>query len=114
MTRLSRSDRSSWHIAAPVALLALVLTGCSSLNSILGGEKTPPDEFRVVSRAPLSLPPDYGLTAPQPGAQRPQETDIRQTARQKTQCRHFAARAIRVWSASLTARVEALPISRSF
>jgi len=82
MTRLSRSDRSSWHIAAPVALLALALTGCSSLNSILGGEKTPPDEFRVVSRAPLSLPPDYGLTAPQPGAQRPQETDIRQTARQ--------------------------------
>ena len=82
MTRLSRSALSSWRIAAPAALFALALTGCSNLNSLLGGDKTPPDEFRVVSRAPLSLPPDYGLTAPQPGAQRPQETDIRQTARQ--------------------------------
>lgn len=82
MTWLSRSALSSWRVAAPVALFAVALTGCSSLGSMLGADKTPPDEFRVVSRAPLSLPPDYGLTAPQPGAQRPQETDIRQTARQ--------------------------------
>lgn len=74
--------RPSWRIAAPVAVMALALTGCSGLSSVLGTDKTPPDEFRVVSRAPLSLPPDYGLTAPQPGAARPQETDIRQTARQ--------------------------------
>ncbi len=73
--------RTSWRIAAPV-LLAASLAACSSLGSILGADKAPPDEFRVVSRAPLSLPPDYGLTAPQPGAARPQETDIRQTARQ--------------------------------
>lgn len=72
----------SWRIAAPVALLSLGLAACSNLSSMLGADKTPPDEFRVVSRAPLSLPPDYGLTAPQPGAARPQETDIRQAARQ--------------------------------
>jgi hypothetical protein len=65
-----------------VALLGLALAGCSSLSGILGADKTPPDEFRVVARAPLSLPPDYGLTAPQPGAARPQETDIRDAARQ--------------------------------
>ena len=83
MTQLLRTSllRTFGRIAAPVLLVA-ALAGCSSLGSILGADKTPPDEFRVVSRAPLSLPPDYGLTAPQPGAQRPQETDIRQTARQ--------------------------------
>src|SRR3546814_5174685 len=31
-----------------------------------------PDEFRVVSRAPLTLPPDYNLRPPEPGAPRPQ------------------------------------------
>ena len=83
MIQLLRTSllRTVGRIAAPVLLVA-TLAGCSSLSSILGADKTPPDEFRVVSRAPLSLPPDYGLTAPQPGAQRPQETDIRQTARQ--------------------------------
>ena len=30
----------------------------------------------MVSRAPLSLPPDYGLRPPQPGAPRPQEGAI--------------------------------------
>lgn len=66
-----------------VAGLALSTTSCSSLRSWMGVEKSPaPDEFRVVTRAPLSLPPDYGLVAPKPGAPRPQETDVRQTARQ--------------------------------
>lgn len=66
-----------------IAALALSATGCSSLRSWVGADKPPaPDEFRVVTRAPLSLPPDYGLVAPKPGAARPQETDPRQTARQ--------------------------------
>jgi hypothetical protein len=62
--------------------VALSTTGCSSLRSWMGADKVAPDEFRVVTRAPLSLPPDYGLVAPQPGAPRPQETDMRETARQ--------------------------------
>lgn len=65
-----------------IAAAALSVTGCSNLRGWLGADKTPPDEFRVVTRAPLSLPPDYGLVAPQPGAARPQETDVRQSARQ--------------------------------
>ena len=65
-----------------IAAAALSVTGCSNLRGWLGADKTPPDEFRVVTRAPLSLPPDYGLVAPQPGAARPQETDVRQAARQ--------------------------------
>ncbi|MFN4282999.1 MAG: DUF3035 domain-containing protein [Alphaproteobacteria bacterium] len=73
--------RASRRIAAP-AFALFALAGCSSLSGMLGADKNPPDEFRIVSRAPLSVPPDYGLTAPQPGAPRPQETDIRQVARQ--------------------------------
>lgn len=65
-----------------IAAVALSATGCSSLRGWMGADKTPPDEFRVVTRAPLSLPPDYGLVAPQPGAPRPQETDARESARQ--------------------------------
>lgn len=66
-----------------IAGLALSATSCSSLRSWMGAEKAPaPDEFRVVTRAPLSLPPDYGLVAPKPGASRPQEMDVRQAARQ--------------------------------
>jgi hypothetical protein len=33
--------------------------------------KRSPDEFAVVSRAPLILPPDYGLRPPDPGQSRP-------------------------------------------
>lgn len=65
-----------------IAAAALSVSGCSNLRGWLGADKTPPDEFRVVTRAPLSLPPDYGLVAPQPGAARPQEADVRETARQ--------------------------------
>ncbi len=36
-------------------------------------EKVIPDEFAVVSRAPLAIPPDYSLRPPQPGAAPSQE-----------------------------------------
>jgi hypothetical protein len=66
-----------------VALLAgLALSGCGDTRKALGFDKAPPDEFRVVSRAPLSLPPDYALRPPQPGASRPQEQGSAGQARQ--------------------------------
>jgi hypothetical protein len=67
---------------AMVALLAL--GACDTLKDELGMSKQSPDEFRVVARAPLSLPPDYNLLAtPNPGQPRPQEgttTDQARTA----------------------------------
>ena len=65
-----------------IAIVALSTSGCSSFRGWMGASKAAPDEFRVVTRAPLSMPPDYGLVAPQPGAPRPQETDVRESARQ--------------------------------
>lgn len=52
--------------------LALGLSACGGFNEQLGLGKQSPDEFRVVSRAPLTVPPDYQLRPPQPGAPRPQ------------------------------------------
>ncbi len=48
---------------------AALLGGCESLNKAFGYGKRPPDEFAVYQRAPLSLPPDYGLRPPRPGAE---------------------------------------------
>jgi len=48
------------------------LTACSGVRKQLGLDKSSPDEFKVVSRAPLTLPPDFNLRPPEPGAPRPQ------------------------------------------
>lgn len=50
---------------------ALAVTGCQSLNSA----PTSPDEFRVVTKAPLVVPPDYNLRPPQAGQAQPFEVD---------------------------------------
>ena len=47
----------------------------------LGLNKSSPDEFKVVSRAPLSIPPEFNLRPPQPGQARPQEGTVQQQAR---------------------------------
>jgi Protein of unknown function (DUF3035) len=52
-----------------VAMLAACSQG--SVQQALGMGKRSPDEFAVVSRAPLILPPDYGLRPPGPGESRP-------------------------------------------
>lgn len=62
-------------------LTALFLTGCSDAKRILSREKRAPDEFAVYERAPLSLPPDFGLRPPNPGAPRPQDRDPVNAAR---------------------------------
>jgi len=61
---------------------ALLLQGCTDLKRSIGLEKTSPDEFAVESRAPLTMPPDFELRPPQPGAARPQEKSSGQQARQ--------------------------------
>lgn len=62
---------SRMHVALRVALLggaALALIGCQSIREAAGVVKTPPDEFAVVTKAPLVIPPDYNLRPPKPGA----------------------------------------------
>jgi len=71
-------------ISMTAALLGVVLAlgACEGVKKQLGYTKQPPDEFRVVSRAPLTMPPDYSLRPPEPGATRPQEGTTTDQARQ--------------------------------
>ena len=66
-------------ILAAAAIFALA--GCEGVKKQFGLTKQSPDEFRVVARAPLSLPPDFTLRPPDPGAVRPQEGSTTSQAR---------------------------------
>lgn len=66
-------------------LLLATLSGCSSIGNALGINKRPPDEFSVVGRAPLVVPPDFNLMPPQegkPGELKKNEVDPRKLAYQ--------------------------------
>jgi hypothetical protein len=72
--------RSIWGQITGAVLALAVLSGCGSTRQMLGLDKQTPDEFKIINRAPLSLPPDYALRIPEPGAVRPQEQTIPQRA----------------------------------
>ncbi|OAN54173.1 DUF3035 domain-containing protein [Magnetospirillum moscoviense] len=63
-------------------VMVVLLSGCDSVKRSMGFEKSVPDEFQVVERAPLAMPPDFALRPPSPGAVRPQEGNTRDQARQ--------------------------------
>jgi hypothetical protein len=48
--------------------VACALSSCDSIRDAAGLNKEPPDEFAVVTKAPLIIPPDYNLHPPKPGA----------------------------------------------
>lgn len=60
---------------AALGALSLSLAACGgdSLKETLGYGKNAPDEFAIVTKAPLVIPPDFSLRPPQPGLARPQE-----------------------------------------
>jgi hypothetical protein len=65
-------------MSRPIAFVAVLAaataaSGCAGLSRAIGATKSSPDEFRVVTQAPLTLPPDYNLRPPRPGEPRPQE-----------------------------------------
>ncbi|MDZ4376074.1 MAG: DUF3035 domain-containing protein [Phenylobacterium sp.] len=68
-------------IVTAAVVAAAGLAGCQSTQSALGMSKVTPDEFRVVTKAPLVVPPDYALRPPAPGEPRPQELQPESAAR---------------------------------
>ena len=54
-------------LVAAVVAAALPLAGCDSFNRAIGKTRVIPDEFQVVSNAPLAIPPDYALRPPRVG-----------------------------------------------
>ncbi len=63
----------------------LFLTSCDTVKDKLGLSREAPDEFEVMSRAPLEMPPaDYNIRPPRPGAPRPQDSTKKVLGIQKT------------------------------
>ena len=52
---------------AVLAGVTVALSGCQTFREAAGLDKQVPDEFAVVSKAPLIIPPDYNLRPPKPG-----------------------------------------------
>jgi hypothetical protein len=65
-----------------LALGALAMGGCSAFENLGGGKKISPDEFKVVSHSPLTMPPNAELRPPRPGEPRPQEVTPADQARE--------------------------------
>ncbi|MEI6984563.1 MAG: DUF3035 domain-containing protein [Rhodospirillaceae bacterium] len=82
-TTSARTDRHYRRRSGKIATMTvglLVLAGCGGFRQTFGLDHAPPDEFSVVSQAPLSLPPEYNLRPPRPGAPRPQDMAANQAA----------------------------------
>lgn len=68
-------------LALVCGLGLLATQGCDSLKEQAGLTKRAPDEFTVVTKAPLVMPPDFTLRPPRPGSKRPQEVQPSAQAR---------------------------------
>ncbi len=71
---------------ALLGLAALLPTGCGgnvkdNVRGTLGLNREAPDEFAVITRAPLEMPKVMTLPPPVPGMQRPQEKTVLDTAK---------------------------------
>ncbi len=77
-----RATRPLTRVAA-LAMVPFALAACGDdVRETFGFDRRSPDEFMVMSRAPLSMPPEFALRPPQPGVPRPQEGTARQRAEQ--------------------------------
>lgn len=47
-----------------LALMIAPLAACGTLKDTFGFTKRPPDEFQVITKAPLVIPPDFTLRPP--------------------------------------------------
>ncbi|NQV48745.1 MAG: DUF3035 domain-containing protein [Rhodospirillaceae bacterium] len=74
--------KNKHQLIAVVTVCLSVLGACTGERGVFGEDKKAPDEFAVYSRAPLSLPPEFGLRPPQPGATRPQVVAPRNDAKE--------------------------------
>lgn len=77
LTKGSARALAAWASASIAALL--LLSGCESIRQATGAEKTPPDEFTVLTKSPLVIPPDFNLRPPQPGIASRNDPDADET-----------------------------------
>jgi hypothetical protein len=73
---------AAWRTFGLLAATMMLASGCSSVGKALGAGKNPPDEFAIVTKAPLTVPPDYALRPPKPGETRPEALSSSERTRQ--------------------------------
>jgi len=64
MVKIHRDQMKHIKLIALSVIAAVALTGCDGARKALTQTKAAPDEFSVYTRAPLTLPRDYGLRPP--------------------------------------------------
>jgi hypothetical protein len=65
-----------------IVALGAGASACHTVGDAFGQNKNAPDEFRVVTKAPLVVPPEYALRPPAPGEPRPMELQPESAAEQ--------------------------------
>ena len=70
MRRQKKMELKIFRTLISAILLFPFLAGCGDIRSTLGLNKQAPDEFTVLSQAPLSMPPNFALRAPALGVER--------------------------------------------
>ena len=65
-----------------LASVALIATGCTSTSRALGLEKSAPNEFNILTKAPLIVPPEYNLRPPAVGASSAENNYTQRSARE--------------------------------
>ena len=72
----------STYLFSTLATAALIVTGCTSTSRALGLEKSAPNEFNILTKAPLIVPPEYNLRPPAVGASSAENNYTQRTARE--------------------------------
>ena len=65
-----------------LASVALIATGCTTTSRALGLEKSAPNEFNILTKAPLIVPPEYNLRPPALGASSAENNYTQKSARE--------------------------------
>lgn len=65
-----------------VLISTLAITGCASAGKALGLTREGPNEFNILTKAPLVVPPEYKLRPPQAGEARSEESYSSEVARE--------------------------------
>lgn len=70
------------YLFSALASVALIATGCTSTSRALGLEKSAPNEFNILTKAPLIVPPEYSLRPPALGSSSAENNYTQKSARE--------------------------------
>jgi len=69
-------------IFSALAAAVLLTSGCASTSRALGLEKSAPNEFNILTKAPLIVPPEFNLRPPAIGASSAENNYTQKSARE--------------------------------